>query len=557
MTATPEERNAARFAALADLKILDTDPEPSYDDIVRVAAYICGTPISTVTLVAEDRQWFKAALGLTSRQSPIETSFCKHALDSQEIMIVPDAREDARFATNPLVLSDPHIRFYAGAPLITSEGIAVGTLCVIDRISRSITSDQQKALIALAHQVNILLELRRKNQQLADLAKSHAEARAQIERQMDEIQRETDQRERAEILQHESELRFRSIFRSANTGIAVADEDFRIVQWNRAAEIIFGYKERQIAYQDLTTLVTRSCREALRQGLLASRTPASAAAAGALVLTGVRSDGSEFPLEISLAAWHAQGAVFFSGIMQDITQRKAVERMKDEFVSTVSHELRTPLTGIRGSLGIITAGMAGEVPPDVRKLSEIALQSTERLVRLVNDMLDIEKISSGNAEYHITSTSLGSLIDEAIEESRPYAAQFFIELAYPGLQSEIIIQADRDRIIQVLTNLISNAVKASRSGQTVTIDASMNEARARIAVMDNGAGIPPEFRDRIFQRFAQADSSDTRKKSGTGLGLSIAREIARHHGGDITFESVSGEGTTFTVDLPLAPVQTA
>ena len=165
-----------RLAALDELRILDTEPEQAYDDIVRLAAHICGTPISTVTFVAKNRQWFKARVGLEETESPIEQSFCKFALEEQGMLIVEDASKDARFANFPNVIAGPMIRFYAGAKLVTSRGFPVGTLCIIDKVSRVLTDGQQNALQALARQVMALLELRRRNAELAELAEAHSNA---------------------------------------------------------------------------------------------------------------------------------------------------------------------------------------------------------------------------------------------------------------------------------------------------------------------------------------------------------------------------------------------
>lgn len=242
---------------------------------------------------------------------------------------------------------------------------------------------------------------------------------------------------------------------------------------------------------------------------------------------------------------------------QDISQRKRVERLKNEFISTVSHELRTPLTSIRGSLGLIAGGVAGDIPETAKNMIDIAYKNSERLVRLINDILDIEKIESGKMVFYFKPLELVPLVEQTMEANRGYAEQYQVNFVLVDAPSEVCVNADADRLTQVLTNLLSNAVKFSPPGRDVQVRVLPNGTNVRVAVSDQGTGIPEEFQNRIFQKFAQADSSDTRQKAGTGLGLSIVKAIVEKHGGTIGYESVPGSGTTFYFDLPQyhAPAQ--
>jgi PAS domain S-box-containing protein len=237
-------------------------------------------------------------------------------------------------------------------------------------------------------------------------------------------------------------------------------------------------------------------------------------------------------------------------IIRDISERKATDRLKNDFISTVSHELRTPLTSILGSLGLVTGGVAGEIPVQARAMLEIAHKNSERLVRLINDILDIEKIESGKMAFRIEPMELMPLVEHAIDANRTYGEQlgvgFVLREALPGA----VVRVDSDRLTQVVTNLMSNAAKFSPRGGVVAVAVTRREGRVRVAVSDQGPGIPDEFRDRIFQKFAQADSSDTRQKGGTGLGLSISKAIVERLGGQIGFETAAGVGTTFYFELP-------
>ncbi|MCS6801831.1 MAG: PAS domain S-box protein [Chloroflexota bacterium] len=236
-------------------------------------------------------------------------------------------------------------------------------------------------------------------------------------------------------------------------------------------------------------------------------------------------------------------------LVRDITERKKVERLKNEFVSTVSHELRTPLTSIRGSLGLLKGGVGGPLPPEAANLVDIAFKNSERLVRLINDILDIEKIESGKLHFERQPIELTHLVASAIEANEGLAAEFGVRLTLGERVEPAVVLGDYDRLMQVMANLLSNAAKFSPRGAEVRVDVARSRGGFRVAVRDRGPGIPPQFRHRVFERFAQADASDRRQSGGTGLGLSISKAIIERHGGTIGFET-SEAGTTFWFELP-------
>ena len=235
------------------------------------------------------------------------------------------------------------------------------------------------------------------------------------------------------------------------------------------------------------------------------------------------------------------------GLRDDIRQLKEVERLKTEFVSTVSHELRTPLTAIRGALGLVLAGTAGPVAQKTRDLMQIALQNTERLIRLINDILDVERIESGNLAVRREPCELADLLRATVDSLRTVGMEAQVTLALEGERSAVVT-GDPDRLVQVFTNLISNAVRFSPRGETVTVSLRTTPTSAAVFVTDRGPGIPLEFRRRIFGKFQQADP--TGAAGGAGLGLAIVRAIVERHGGSIRFDSAPGHGTTFITELP-------
>jgi len=264
------------------------------------------------------------------------------------------------------------------------------------------------------------------------------------------------------------------------------------------------------------------------------------------------SSGEFLWLETSLRGLHdpVAGPRQFVAIARDVTERKEVERLKSEFVSTVSHELRTPLTSIRGSLGLIAGGVGGELPAQVKALVDIANKNCDRLITLINDLLDMEKIESGKMAFDLKPQALLPIIEQALEGNRAYGEQFSVTFRLVAALPEVRVNVDRDRLLQVMSNLLSNAAKFSPPGGSVEVSLTRQGAAVRVAVADHGEGIPAAFNDRIFEKFSQADSSDTRKKGGTGLGLSISKAIVERMGGHIGFDSEVGLGTTFHFVLP-------
>ncbi len=257
-----------------------------------------------------------------------------------------------------------------------------------------------------------------------------------------------------------------------------------------------------------------------------------------LLRTDIIQDSEKHPLGIMYMA-------------TDIAERKKAERMKNEFISTVSHELRTPLTSIRGSLGLIRGGVTGELSSQTLKLVDIAYTNSERLVRLINDILDIEKIEAGKMEFHIQRMELLPLVEKSIEMLRNFASQYNVNIKLKNSTHNIESYIDPDRFEQVLVNLISNAAKFSPSGSTVDVDMRMtSDSIVRISVIDQGIGIPDSFKSMLFKKFAQVDSSDSKAKGGTGLGLSISKAIIDKMGGKIDCDSVENAGSTFYFEIP-------
>jgi PAS domain S-box-containing protein len=723
----------ARLEALHQYKILDTDPEEVFDDITRLAAYICQTPIALISLIDAERQWFKSRVGLEATESHRDFAFCNYAIEQSNIFTVADAAADERFADNPLVTAAPHIRFYAGIPLTTLEGHALGTLCVIDQVPRTLNADQQAALEALGRQATKELELRRN---LADLERvaiqrrhkpnqreffkvtigvvaaailvaigissyqgiigflnaasgtetvtlqSIAKSLAQVLRNLVLllllfyfVDREIIQRDEiADSLEQERDfssaildtvgaliivldpqgriVRFnrnceqttgytfaevrnryfwdlfinaaeveaikttfadlqsgnfpnthenhwvtrngeRRLIRWSNTalsnenvveyvigtGIDITDRkraeealsqlaaivessddavigttlDGKILSWNAGAEKIYGYLAEEAKGQSLSALLVPPADLEEIQTAAQLNQPINSRET-----QHRRKDGKliDIFLTVSLVKNTAGEISGVSMIARDVSDRRTVERMKDEFISVVSHELRTPLTSLQGSLKLLVTGRMGTLPEKGNRMLEIALNNTNRLMRLVNDMLDLERLESDKLFLVKKPCSIATIIQQAVESVQAMAEKAEVTLSVSTLPTQV--SADSDRLIQVFTNLLSNAIKFSPPGTTIWLTATVPEIQGSqlrqevlITVKDEGRGIPCDKLEAIFGRFQQVDASDSRQRGGTGLGLAICRSIVQQHEGQIWAESQLGEGSAFFVKLPL------
>ncbi|MGX4642326.1 ATP-binding protein [Massilia sp. SYSU DXS3249] len=392
----------------------------------------------------------------------------------------------------------------------------------------------------------LVTDLVKRRQEMQDL---NASLEARVEARTKEL-------ERALVAVRASEQRIGAIVEAAQDAFVGVDLRGLVTDWNSAAERMFGWKRSEVLGWPMTEIIVperfRSSTYRAIEGVRATGySPLLERRVERLVIDR---HGEEFPIEMTAGLASSGDQTFFAVFLHDISERRKVDRLKSEFVATVSHELRTPLTSIRASLSMLDDGFAGELPPDVAGLVGIARQSCERLVRLVNDVLDIQKIEAGSMQLERHPQPLLPVAQHALEGMQGYAQENGVALRLECVAAarELAAAIDRDRLVQVLTNLLSNAVKFSPRGATVILNLAATDGCARLSVQDQGGGIPPAFHARVFQRFAQADGADTRQKGGTGLGLSISKSLVEEHGGRISFETSPGQGTVFHVDLPLA-----
>jgi PAS domain S-box-containing protein len=347
--------------------------------------------------------------------------------------------------------------------------------------------------------------------------------------------------------------RMQAVFDATLDGILICDENGVIADANPAIERIFGLAPSEIVGCRLAdTLIPERFRNAHAAGLERLKSGGNSVVLGRrLEMPALHADGSEIYVEMTIAEFRVDGHRSYSAALRDITGRKRLDDMKSEFVSVVSHELRTPLTSILGALRLLNHDTVGAIPPAERGLVDIARRNAERLVRLVNDVLDLERIEGGRLDLAGTVIDLPGFINSTLADNTVLGDAHGIRFVLTSRSDHVEVRADPDRLTQVVINLLSNAVKFSPLGSTVDVVVERNLNHARVEVRDHGPGIPASFRSRIFERFAQADASDTRSASGTGLGLSICKSIIEQLGGTIGYENRSAGGATFYFELPV------
>ncbi|MEW6322949.1 MAG: response regulator [Acidobacteriota bacterium] len=331
-------------------------------------------------------------------------------------------------------------------------------------------------------------------------------------------------------------------------GVIIATDTGKIEWVNSAAARIFGYGRDELIGRYFKRLL--AVPEGDEEAFLRS-VPAKALG-DVTQWEGRRKDGQRFPIEVALSSFRTASGLHFMGSVRDVSERQEIDRMKNEFISVVSHELRTPLTSIRGSLQIVLDEQPQFADEEHEPLLKIALNNCERLIRIINDILDVSKIEAGQMDFDRRDCAVTDIVEAAVESVRPMALAAGVELAVELPGPDPGVHGDFDRLVQVLVNLLSNAVKYSPAGTTVTTSARQVDGHVDFAVADRGRGIKEEHFEQLFRKFHQVDSSPRRRAGGTGLGLAMVKAIVEQHAGRVSVKSRLGEGSTFTVRLPAA-----
>ncbi|MEM8513965.1 PAS domain S-box-containing protein [Massilia sp. MP_M2] len=501
----PDE--ARRHEVLLELNLLDTPPQAALDRITRMATHLFKVPIALVSLIDTDRQWFKSRVGLALTETPRSASFCAHAILQDDVMVVRDARADARFADNPLVRGETAARFYAGSPIDVGDGVRIGTLCIIDSVPREF-SDADRAM-------------------LRDLAGMVAGEIATIEL------RAACERER------DGARALRALLEHLPDAVLLLDAGGRVLSCNPAAEKLFGVPGPALVGHASTTLIGMAPQVVSRhEG------------------TAHRADGSPFAAEISIAEMPLDGHAHLVATVRDVDSLRAerervrsANQRRHDYFRTASHELRTPMASILGFSELLLKREFDAATG--RELIDIIHRQATRLIGLVNQMLDLARIDAGGAAQlrptlldlaDLMARIKGALADEA------HAARIALEVA-PGLPP---VTADAARVQQALTNIVSNALAYSAPDSVVDVHIAQQERAgqtgAAVRVRDQGVGMTPEQRKQIYDAFWRANALPD--VPGNGLGMTIVREIVTAHGGVIEIVSSPGDGTEVALWLP-------
>lgn len=333
----------------------------------------------------------------------------------------------------------------------------------------------------------------------------------------------------------------KNIIENSLEGIITTDCAGQIISFNPSAQKIFHYDEDEIIDFNIDNLI--EFENAFSKEYIHS------IAGVELEITGITKSNKNIPLTVGVSEFYVYDEMLCSLFVKDISEKKHAEKLKNEFVSTVSHELRTPITSLRGSIGLILGGALGEVPNKIHEMLVLANNNSNRLLNLINELLDVQKMESGMMNFKYQEADIADIVQHSVDNLQGFAESFDVDIAIDIQCRVAITLCDEQKIQQVLANLISNAIKFSPKHETITVTVKKVDDDYLVSVRDNGPGIPEEFHRDLFEKFTQNDSSTTRKIGGTGLGLAIAKSILEYHKSDLLFDTELGKGSTFYFKL--------
>jgi PAS domain S-box-containing protein len=514
----------ARLASLKRTGLLDSPPEEPFDRLTRLGQHVLGTSIAQITLLDRDRQFFKSKVTrdgapVTTRETPLNRSFCQYSVAHDEALIVPDAREHPLLHDN-LAVGDGVIA-YAGVPLHDDQGRALGVYCAIDDAPRQWT-EQEIALVR-------------------DLA---ATAEAEILLRIANVEADAANR------------RLRALVDAAHEAFVEVSPEGQITDWNGSAERILGWTRDEVLGRPAAPLLFET------QGL--------DAAGGRETTIAIHRSGRRITVEMTVTQFDEGrdgSAIFLHDVTlqreneerrerllaqerETVVKLQALDQLKDNVISHVSHELRSPLTSILGYTQLLTDEDLSE---EQQGFVKTIARNANRLQRVIDDLLFLSRADVEKVELPHEPVDLGGLVRDGLEAVKPFAdsSQLTVE---SSIQDGVVVQGDAGRLGQVVDNLLSNAVKYTPAGGTVRVRLAGYGPRALLEVEDTGIGVPTAERGRLFERFFRASTATERAIAGTGLGLSITKTIVEAHGGEIGVDKGGdGRGTRFTVTLPQRP----
>jgi len=533
----PNERE--RLLELQRYALLDSPPEKAFDDITKLAARIFETPIAAVTLIDSDRQWFKSCVGLETRVVGRNFAFCAYAILGTEVMVVPDARADVRFAKHPFVVGPPFIRFYAGAPLSTRNGLNLGTLTVSDTQLRTFTAENLATLTALAKLVVAEIELRHEIGKGGRFAMSLVLLQAAMEQSSESVIITT-----SEVSLPGPEIVYVNPAFTRLTGYSAEDvlgKTPRVMQGPKTERVILDDVRSKLFTGDEFHFEAVNYRKDGSDFILSTQ------------ISPIRGDDGKVTHFICFQCDATEKNRAAEELRQAQAEAERANRAKSEFLSRMSHELRTPLHAILGFAELLDT--EGRNVEDQESVAQIT-RAGKHLLGLINEVLDIARVESGQLAITPEPVSVRETLQEVLSLVKPIAAQRQVQLVPLSGDFDYEVLSSAQRFRQVILNLLSNAVKFNREGGSVAISCEKIEDRLQIKVTDTGRGISAENLEKLFVPFERLDVGDT-VIQGTGLGLSLSKHRIQAMGGQMGVESSLGEGTTFWIQLPLVQRPTA
>lgn len=536
MQTLPTPANEAqRLARLHGLGILDTLPQKAFDDISALAQVICGTPVALITLIDSNRQWFKSRIGFDGQETPRAVAFCSHAiLDPGEVMVVEDLSQDPRFTGNPLVSGPLNARFYAGAPIVTDDGFALGAVCVIDLKARTLEPSQVDALRRLSSMVTSLLE--------------HEKAR------LDEAQRQT-----ASAQRHNEQL---TAMATAGLDLqAYIDTDFVYRHVNETYLAYAGcQRDDVVGHQVQEQLGEKFFQETVREKL-------SRAMAGEPVfyqrVAHYKAMGKRH-IEVALLPVRNQegqvtGVVMRAHDIQELKENEAKLRdtvvqlesktlEQERFIHIISHDLREPINTINNFTSLLVSDHQQELTPTAQRYLSFVQSGGQRMRFLLDDLLHFVRLD--NHAVQIRPVEISRLMQQLQDDLAGVLSRVGGRI---DCETQPLVMADESLLRIVLKNLATNSLTFARRGVPPVVRVAVEQSADfhRIHVTDNGIGIAADQQHDVFDMFKRLH---TRKRhDGSGLGLSICRRIALLHGGNMTVQSKPDEGSCFTLHLPAQP----
>jgi PAS domain S-box-containing protein len=531
-SATLPENEAERLAKLRSFGVLDTLPQKAFDDITALASAICGTPIALISLVDMDRQWFKSRVGLEAPQTSREVAFCSHAiLNPAEVMVVEDATQDERFRDNPLVTEAPDIRFYAGAPIVTGDGMALGTVCVIDRSPRPFDASQRQALRSLASLVVTLLE----HEKLA---------KAQAERQTQEFARHTEYLTAfsASGLDLMSFVDKNYVYRYVNNTY--------LCYWNRKREDILGKNVLNLMGESLFQSMAKPYLDRALSGQQVDyeacmEFPGKGPRHVEITyLPAIDDDGTTIGVIVRAHDIHAL-KTRENQLQQTVAMLEHKTLEQERFIHIISHDLREPINTINNFASLLAEDDKLNESAMAQRNLKFVRTGGERMRLLLDDLLSFVQLDKHAVDRKVVD--LAGMAGQVREDLGAALARAGGRVDFGHLP---VYKGDPSLLRIALQNLVSNGLKFCRKGvpPVVTISAKVSEHGLELNVQDNGIGMREDQLDKIFDMFKRLH---TRKEyDGSGLGLSICRRIAELHGGKVTVTSDLGHGSCFTLALP-------